>query len=441
MDLPGGRKTLSTGASDGLITRRRARAGGNAREILRFGDRLGGELVALIACIPPRNLTASGLSRWLGINRGTCQRVLLAARAVGDGREVLSKAPGVEGLDEFVQAMASRVGRRPEIDRAEAMVQDYAVLVQRGGGSVAKLVRAATGAFVAGNAAGADEDGGSDAPPRPEEIVAARKLIHDASRVTAGMWSTVNVMVQVFRPSQRVEGAGAGSLDEAHARGYIGVRRRADGLALYSRIMGASNPKAMETLEGEQGEGRQWSALLAEFCSTPLPTVVSQVEGDSNNWIILGDKAVQHPIDVVLGGRSIGSHPDPRGDSYPHLSAMLGVRFPTRTQVYDLYLHRDLAAGGRVQATALARHPGDADPVQSWYDKLAYTPDLRAMGPGVVSENPEAYARMSELTKHVFARSGWHAAEFEAWRMEIPYPTPGMTYAITLHPAARGEGM
>lgn len=430
MDLPHSKKTAAAEAGGRVGAKRRSRGGGNAREVLRFGDRLGGELVALIACVPPRNLTASGLSRWLGINRGTCQRVLLAARAVGDEREVLTKAPGVEGLDEFVRAMAMRVGRRPEIDRAEAMVQDYAVLVQRAGGSVAKLVRIAAG----GGALGADNEAALEAPPRAEEIVAARKLIHDASRVTSGMWSSANVTVQVFRPSRSV----AGSLDAADARGYIGVRRRADGLALYSRIMGAADPKAMETLEGEHGEGRQWSALLAEFCSTPLPTVVSQIEGDSNNWIILGDKAVQHPIDVVLGGRSIGSHPDPRMDSTPHLSPMLGVRFPTRTHVYDLYLHRDLAAGGRVQASALARHPGDADPVQSWYDKLAYTPDLRSMGLGIGRENPEAFPRMGELAGHVFERAGWDPAEFEGWRMEIAYPTPGMTYAITLHPGDRG---
>lgn len=41
---------------------------------------------------------------------------------------------------------------------------------------------------------------------------------------------------------------------------------------------------------------------------------------------------------------------------------------------------------------------------------------------------------MSELAAHVFTKAGWNAGEFEAWRMEIPFPTPGMTYTITLHP-------
>src|SRR5689334_8794374 len=114
---------------------RATKPGKPSREVQRFADRLAGDLSALIALVPPQHLSSSGLSRWLGVNRGTCQRVLLAVRAAEAGGEPLAKAPGVEGLDEFVKALAIRIGRHAAVDRAEALVQDYALLVQRLGGS------------------------------------------------------------------------------------------------------------------------------------------------------------------------------------------------------------------------------------------------------------------------------------------------------------------
>lgn len=401
----------------------------NPREIARFGDRLASELDALIRLVPPAHLTASALSRWLGINRGTCQRVLLAARAAGDGVEALRRAPGVDGMDEFVKAIGARIGRRAEVDLAEAMVQDYAHLVQRAGGSHSKLVRLGMRGDTDAESADAQT-----ASPREDALVAARREIYQASWITTGARTEANVGFQAFRPSEDAPGM----VDAIHARGFIGLRRRTDGLALSSRMSALGDIANLTTLEGEKNPGKQWSALLAEFCTLPLPTVITQRENNTVNSIVLGDNAVERPVDVVLGGRGVGGQPDPRSGKISHLTAMFGLRFPARAQVYDFYLHRDLAAGARVFANALASHPRDADPVHSWFDKLAYAPRITAMGPGPIARPSPAYARMSELASWVFVRTDWDPNEFEAWRIEIEYPTPGVTYAITVHPASAG---
>ncbi|MCC6322057.1 MAG: hypothetical protein IT438_11550 [Phycisphaerales bacterium] len=357
------------------------------------------------------------------MNRGTCQRVLLAVRAGGEsgGVEVLKKGPGVEGLGDFVRALATRVGRRPEIDRAEAMVQDYALLVQRLGGSQAKLIRLAS-------QDASEDDGRGVVSPREEQVVSARRAIYQAAQVTTGTWCAASVALQAFCPSV----AEKGKLDTAHARGFIGMRRRADGMALSSMLSG--DVSKLTTLDGEGSHGRQWSALLAEFCTIPLPTVISKVEGDKVHSIVLGDNAVERPVDIILGGRGIGAQPDPRYGGPSYLTTVFGLRFPARLQVYDFYVHKALSAGGKVRSCALALSPKDIDPVLCWYDKLAYEPTVRPMGAGIVGETLDSYPRMGELAAHLFSRSGWNPDDFEAWRVELTYPSPAVAYTITLHP-------
>jgi hypothetical protein len=113
---------------------------------------------------------------------------------------------------------------------------------------------------------------------------------------------------------------------------------------------------------------------------------------------------------------------------------MFGVRFPTRAQIYDFYVHKDLGAGGNVRATALALNPKDADPVRCWYDKLAYEPTVTPMSRGLISAHSPAYPRLRDLTAHLFSRVAWNPDDYQAWRIELAYPTPGVLYAITLHP-------
>jgi hypothetical protein len=400
---------------------RRPRQTANFRTVERFGNRLAAELGALLELVPPTLLTSSGLGRWLGVNRGTCQRVILAVRSGGDGGEVLRKAPGVEGTAQFVKAVRDRVGRSTVTDRAEAMVHEYAQLVQRLGGSQAKLVRLASKED--------PEDIGGDAAPREDQLLSARQAIYQASQVIAGTWCAANVSVQAFRPSPNVKGF----LDAAHVRGCVGLRRRSDGLPMSSVLSGIADPSKHVTLEGEAIEGRHGSELVAEFCTLPLPTVISHVENKVVQSIILGDNAVEKPVDILLGGLAVGSVRDPRAEGVSHLTTVFGIRAAARHLVYDFYVHRDMAAGGRVFANALALSPKGMDPVRAWYDKLGYEMSVRSMGPGVVGAPVGCYPRMQELTTHLFSRVGWDPLEYEAWRIELAYANPGVAYTISLH--------
>ena len=162
--------------------------------------------------------------------------------------------------------------------------------------------------------------------------------------------------------------------------------------------------------------------------------VISQVEGDEITWTMQSDGPVERPADVVLGGRSVGLLPDPRSGPVAHLGVTLCLRAPSQHLLMDVYVHKDLANGARAQTLSLTRTPGEADPTANWFDRLCYDPTMVALGRGAVPPVSPAYPRMGELASHLFTRVGWDLAEFELWRMELPYPTPGTFYSWAMHP-------
>ncbi|HLO40644.1 MAG TPA: hypothetical protein VK176_06440, partial [Phycisphaerales bacterium] len=68
-----------------------------------LGRRLAGELVAVIDAVPEPARTARGLAKTLGIDRGTAQRALVAARLTSEPLEALARGPGVAALRQIVK--------------------------------------------------------------------------------------------------------------------------------------------------------------------------------------------------------------------------------------------------------------------------------------------------------------------------------------------------
>src|SRR5688500_4064927 len=87
--------------------RRGAEARGGAEisltELRRVGESLQGDFDALIGVFPSEARSASEMSRWLGVSRPVCQRLVAAVRRAGDGAEVVAALPGLKGLLQVVE--------------------------------------------------------------------------------------------------------------------------------------------------------------------------------------------------------------------------------------------------------------------------------------------------------------------------------------------------
>ena len=108
-ELPQARSTLPTITSGGL-----AKGNGQGRPASmtrpqidlarRTGERLQAELRALVRSFPVEARTIVEMSRWLGVTRPVCQRLLRAIRHRGDPLTALSYFPGLQGLHQIVEA-------------------------------------------------------------------------------------------------------------------------------------------------------------------------------------------------------------------------------------------------------------------------------------------------------------------------------------------------
>src|SRR3954471_21621069 len=72
-------------------------------ELRRVGESLQGDFDALIGAFPSEARGASEMSRWLGVSRPVCQRLVAAVRRVRDGAETVAALPGLRGLLEVVE--------------------------------------------------------------------------------------------------------------------------------------------------------------------------------------------------------------------------------------------------------------------------------------------------------------------------------------------------
>src|SRR3954469_21534427 len=103
-------RTVRTPTAAGARRRAGARPGPeiSLTELRRVGESLQGDFDALIGSFPSGARSASEMSRWLGVSRPVCQRLVAAVRRVPDGAEAVAALPGLKALMEVVDAAKRR---------------------------------------------------------------------------------------------------------------------------------------------------------------------------------------------------------------------------------------------------------------------------------------------------------------------------------------------
>ena len=95
----------------------------------RVGERLQSEFRTLVREFPLDARTIGGMSRWLGVTKPICQRLLRSIRHRSDPLAALSFVPGVRGLRQFVQATQERGCDAGCVAGATAAIDRYEVLI------------------------------------------------------------------------------------------------------------------------------------------------------------------------------------------------------------------------------------------------------------------------------------------------------------------------
>lgn len=385
----------------------------------QLSRRLHSELRGAVALLPLAERGASAMSRWLSIDRATCQRIVGAISRPDATSETLVQLPGVEGLRQFANAMAERYTDPVAVERLAAVraaIDRFESVLAELGGSQRRLKER----LDAGK--GPDSQDFIQGPDSEK----AREALFRAAVGVMGRWSALTVSVGMIRPLPD----DPLRTDSVRVLGSLGHRWREPCIPLEVGRTASLRPTEpgearplFATLDGVPILGATPGVILDQFCSNPAPQIIAREIGRRIVNVIDTPEHAEQPLDIFTGTRTVvpDKHPATLDPAIGEVWALQHI--PARHLVFDTYLHRDIA---RRCIPSLEAHLWRPDvtghAAARWSTRLPGGPRLEVLGSGLAGTRTQIYPRMGELLEHVYSRIGWDPEEFIGYRCEVSYP-------------------
>lgn len=369
--------------------------------------RLRLDLLAILELMPAKDRGASVLSRKLGVDRNTCQRIVSSVSKSEADAGMLVQLPGIAGLKEFVEAIARTedAGARGQekIASARMAVQSMEVLIDRLAGSQRRLKERLE----------SDVDFGDGLAMGPSDDLSARRTLFRAAAEVTGRSSEVWLTTSIIRPCD----GDPGMTEAMKVRAHVGHISRA---AAVPMEVGYVPHGLLKT----GAKDLPPIGLLEKFCSRPLPRVTARTIEDRSIQIIEASETARNGgTDIVIGEMKArkDKHPARNRPSIGEVWSL--VTFPAKRILFDVYMHRAIAAKC---AASLELHLYSPQAMQQgylrWTTRFPGGPQLMNLGVGLSKASSDAYPRHVELVSEMFAKAGWDAGDFVGYRCDVRYP-------------------
>lgn len=217
----------------------------------------------------------------------------------------------------------------------------------------------------------------------------------------------------------------SGRFSMVRLHGLVDLVRMRTGVRWPLATLVVEKESEAETFHREPLAPADWdpktAPLLSEFCSQPIPGVVRRMDGNrivdelAPGMIGLTGKSTVFFGEII---RDVGPVKAGRAGEIAHFGS--GVRTPAQLLVSDHIVHRDLFPSVdrqlRVYSELATNHARDDA------DLLQVPERLEHLGRGLARVPTADVPRYAELLTHVFERIGQNPADFEVFRVKMPYP-------------------
>lgn len=357
---------------------------------------------------PIARRNGSQISRELGIDRTTCQRLTMLARGERSPTAMLDGLPGPRMLRSVADA-AEQAGSpvsqrtlaalRSAIDRFEEMLEPI-------GGSVSKLRKL----LARPNGEEAVLGVGS-----PVGNIQGQELLFSAASVVMGKHSAATTVINLY-DKHGVDDGRLRILTISGNHGFVAVPDAAPTVTLFR--------PDVDTPSGESpGPGRGWQTqpvVLERFTTAKWQVLRLNKKG---GYAALAHEILggEEPADYFMFGSSPVPDPSDSPERVKEVWAMLSV--PTRSLVFDLYMHESIARRSIVSADVHLWQPNfESDPHGRWHTRLSQTPTIVQLGRGIGRVTAASNPAQAGLVRELFDRAGTDPEEYIGYRCEERFP-------------------
>jgi len=379
----------------------------------RLAGRLHSELRAVLRTLPNETRTASGLARYLELERTGCQRMMSALSTEQPDAHVLARLPGIVTLQTILQRAEERGASNEAVAAARTAVELLAEFFERAGGSQSVFARRL---LISNSASEPVTTAGSQSNAQ---------ALFESARLAIGRWSALQLQTAIYRPDP----ISPNGMQTARMRGFIGHQAspHAPPLVLLSRkTTMAGEPTSIAEYEAlddtQKGNGPVYAAT--PFCSDSAVRIANRRGGGVMAQVVDAPEHLEcSGFDFVTADRSVHAVPLPCTENPPIHELWVSPDYPAARLLFDVWQHRDLA---RCSIPSLSAHlyrinvmetPGDR-----WYTKLAGGPKLELLGTGIEQAASPFWDRHTEALRWMFDHLGWDPQEFVGYRCEVHFP-------------------
>ncbi len=385
-------------------------------------------LQPIVASVAGKNARPAVLARNLGIDKTLAARVVRSLRSA-DTATFLHQIPAPHGLRIFLDA-ADKAGVDGEVRaRGAECIREFEVLIGEfpGGRSALDAALAGLSPAVAG---------------RTERN--ASYSVCKAMASLLGYQADTTLLTIIVRPSEE----DPEWCDVAYIMGKYKVRRLRNGSPITvfgMRLDLTDSGGRIETFDGQPGQTDPAAYLLPRYCSRPMPPMkLFPLSHNLHIYALPSDApAVNEPVTIVAGQVTRRTFRRFRTPENKWAWEAIVPRIPSRTLVFDVFLHEEIALKSPpVVTTALhglvAGGTRPDDP-KFQLDRVDLTSGMEVLDLAAGDADADgAVPRYSGLMNDAFGMLGVEADRFTGYRCHVRNPIPLVLYTAWLELADRG---
>lgn len=266
---------------------------------------------------------------------------------------------------------------------------------------------------------------------REKNELASKQTVFKAMSQIRGV--VMDTTIQTFFMSPAADGQ---TVEIVALEGFFGLHRVKPESRVGFSSASLDHPEARPLTLSGGSSNNPTGTLLTEFCTSPLPRIeFEEIEGTLHHLIVGQDVGLRGAVDLVSAWRV----PSPgRRFHRPGEAAKTGplciIDTPMKRLVCDAFVHKDLylpdAPELRIYQLGLNGHlRAFADPSREG-DRLDMRESIRSLGYGLSGARLTHMTRYVDMLEHVYRTTGWSAAQFRGYRLDVAYPVHGSQYHI-----------